>query len=382
MTKLETIAWRVVQRGAAPSASVATALRRNGTFEVASGRSAAVPSVGGAPPDGQAEPIFDLASVTKPFVAVTAARTMRRGVFRATEPIGRLLPEIAGTPSGSLPFIAFLAHRAGLEAHRPLFAPLVEGRPIERPAFLVEAASARRAECADGMPRDVAARSEISEQGFPPLYSDLGYLLVGAALERVSGLPLDALVDQEVSDPLGLEIHSARLWRSAARDFDARVQPTETIAFRGGEIRGVTHDENAWAFAGHGLAGHAGAFGTAEAVARFGAAILDSIAGRLDAFLTPAEIAPLVEQRPGGSLRAGFDGKSGPSSAAGRLASDETFGHLGFTGTSLWCDPVAELVTVLLSNRVCPTRNNLAIRELRPEIQELLYDAASGPKNP
>jgi CubicO group peptidase (beta-lactamase class C family) len=366
VTTLETIAWRVVQRGAAPSAAVATALRRNGAFEVVSGHTAAVP-----PPPGH--PVFDLASVTKPFVAVTAARAMRRGAFRATDPLGRFLPELAASPSGSLPFIAFLAHRAGLEAHRPLFAPLVEGRPVERPAFLAEAASARRAECADGVPSNVAARSETQEQGFPPLYSDLGYLLVGAALERVSGVALDTLVDQEVSGPLGLEVRSARLWRSAARDFDDRVQPTETVAFRGGEIRGVTHDENAWAFAGHGLAGHAGLFGTAEAVARFGVVILDALAGRLDSFLTPAEIRPLVAPRPDGSLRAGFDGKSGPSSAAGRLASDETFGHLGFTGTSLWCDPVAERVTVLLSNRVCPTRENLAIRELRPEIQELLY---------
>jgi CubicO group peptidase (beta-lactamase class C family) len=346
----------VVQSGAAPSAAVATATRREGTFEVRSG-------VAGAP--RLPAPIFDLASVTKPFVAVTAARLMRQGLFEAKNPLGQLLPELADTPSGGLPFLAFLAHRAGLEAHRPLFAPLVEGRPVERDAFLAEAATARRSDCRNGVPLD----------GFAPVYSDLGYLLVGAALERASGAKLDEIVDREVCRPLGLEARSARLFRSEARDFDERVQPTETIAFRGGEIRGVTHDENAWAFAGHGLAGHAGLFGTAEAVARFGAAVLDAVAGRLDGFLTASEIGPLVATRSGGSLRAGFDGKSGPSSAAGTLASDETFGHLGFTGTSLWCDPVAERVTVLLSNRVCPTRDNLGIRAIRPEIQDLLYRA-------
>jgi CubicO group peptidase (beta-lactamase class C family) len=344
----------VVRSGAAPSAAVAVATRREGTFELRSG-------VAGAP--RPPEPIFDLASVTKPFVAVTAARLMRQGLFVASDPLVRFLPELADTPSGDVAFLAFLAHRAGLEAHRPLFAPLVEGRPVERRAFLAEAATARRSDCPGGAP----------PEGFPPLYSDLGYLLVGAALERVSGVPLESLVDREVCRPLGLDARSAGLFRSAARDFDERVQPTETVAFRGGEIRGVTHDENAWAFAGHGLAGHAGLFGTAEAVARFGCAVLDAAAGRLDAFLTRSEIEPLVAPRPGGSLRAGFDGKSGPSSAAGTLASDQTFGHLGFTGTSLWCDPLAERVTVLLSNRVCPTRENLGIRALRPEIQDLLY---------
>ncbi len=378
MTKLEKIAWRVIQTGAAPSAAVATATRPNGTFEVASGHAVGSSQNGrpaetagtGVPPNGGAPvPIFDLASVTKPFVAVAAARLMRRGALQPSDPLGRLLPEVAGTPSGDLPFILFLSHRAGLEAHRPLFAPLVERRPVERLAFLLEAACARRAECNTNAPTE----------GFAPLYSDLGYLLVGAALERTGGVALDSLVDEDVCRPLGLDVRSSRLWRSVARDFDERVQPTETVAFRGGEIRGVTHDENAWALAGHGLAGHAGLFGTAEAVARFGAAILDSVAGRLDTFLTAAEVALLVAPRPGGSLRAGFDGKSGPSSAAGQLASDQTFGHLGFTGTSLWCDPAAERVTVLLSNRVCPTRENLAIRAARPEIQDLLYRSSLEP---
>ncbi|HVR20901.1 MAG TPA: serine hydrolase, partial [Polyangiaceae bacterium] len=275
----------------------------------------------------------------------------------------RYLPELSDTPSARVPVIALLAHRAGLEAHRPLFSPLVAGKPVERPRFLAEAAAARREACSGDIPRD----------GFPPLYSDLGYLLVGAALERATNTPLDTLVEREVSAPLGLDARSARIWLKTSSDFAERVLPTETVAFRGGEVRGVTHDENAWAWAGHGIAGHAGLFGTAEAVARFGAAVLDALAGRLDSFLTASEIAPHVAERPGGSLRAGFDGKSGATSAAGTIASHSTFGHLGFTGTSLWCDPTTERVTVLLSNRVCPTRDNLAIRALRPEVHDLLF---------
>lgn len=359
MTSLRQIADLVIERGAAPAAAVGIAVRANGDFAVATG------VAGGQGAAGQ--PIFDLASVTKPFVAVTAARLARRGVLSLGAPLEGLLPELAGTPSAQVPLLLLLAHRAGLEAHRPFFAPLVEGRPVEPPAIVVEAATARRPECAGNPP----------DPGFAPLYSDLGYLLAGAALERAAGLPLDALIEREVAAPLGLEARSARLWHAAQCGFSERVEPTETVAFRGGEVRGITHDENAWAFSGHGTAGHAGLFGTADAVVRFGVAVLDALAGRRDAFLTSGEITPLVAKRQGGTLRAGFDGKSGPGSLAGALSSPSTFGHLGFTGTSMWCDPAAEHVTVLLSNRVCPTRENLGIRALRPVVHDLLHEACA-----
>jgi serine-type D-Ala-D-Ala carboxypeptidase len=367
VTTLENIADLVVRKGVAPAAAVAVASRRNGAFQVVTG--VAAPLEGRSPSAAPARaPIFDLASVTKPFVAVTAARLARRFALELDAPLERFLPELGDTPSARLPLLAFLAHRAGLDAHRTLFAPLVSGLPVERALFIAEAAAARRTTCPGDAPTE----------GFPPLYSDLGYLLVGAALERVEGAPLDALVEREVSGPLGLDARSSRLWLEGTRDFAERVVPTETVAFRGGEVRGVTHDENAWAFAGHGLAGHAGLFGTAEAVARFGAAVLDALAGRLGSFLTASEIAPLVAERAGGSLRAGFDGKSGPLSAAGSIASRATFGHLGFTGTSVWCDPTTERVTVLLSNRVCPTRDNVAIRALRPTVHDLLFSYLAG----
>jgi CubicO group peptidase (beta-lactamase class C family) len=149
--------------------------------------------------------------------------------------------------------------------------------------------------------------------------------------------------------------------------------PTETVAFRGGEVRGIVHDENAWALSGHGLSGHAGLFGTAAGVARFGAALLDALHGRFSGWLDAASLAPLLAARPGGTLRAGFDGKSADQSSAGTLAGARSFGHLGFTGTSLWCDPDADRVLVLLSNRVCPTRNNPRIREARPAVNDALF---------
>jgi len=353
---LDTVASSVVESGAAPGAAVAAARYAGARWHYVGG-SAGSACFQGAPA------IFDLASVTKSFVATTAARLAARGELRFDAPLGTLLPELAASASAEVPLILLLAHRAGLDAHRTLFAPLLAGRPFSRREALWEAAQARRPE----------ARGPLPEAGFTPLYSDLGFVLAGAVLERTSGLPLDALVEREISAPLGLALGSARDWLARAPDFLARVLPTETVPFRGGALRGAVHDENAWALVGHGLAGQAGLFGTAEAVVRFGSALLDALAGRRDDWLTSTHLAPLLTLRPGGSLRAGFDGKSGATPSAGTRASDDTFGHLGFTGTSLWCDPRTERVSVLLSNRVCPSRENLRIRAIRPAVHDALF---------
>jgi CubicO group peptidase (beta-lactamase class C family) len=354
--ELDGIASSVVETGAAPGAAVASARHTGAEWKYAAGVAGSALACAGPP-------LFDLASVTKSFIAATAARLAARGNLRLDAPLGTLVPELASSASGEVPLLFLLAHRAGLDAHRPLFAPLLAGRPFSRSAALAEAAHARRSDASGPLP----------EAGFPPLYSDLGFVLAGAALERVSGLELDALVDREVVSPLGLEVGSARAWLARAPDFLARVLPTESVPFRGGSIRGAVHDENAWALAGHGLAGQAGLFGTADGVVRFGTALLDALSGRVGTWLTSTHLAPLLTVRPGGSLRAGFDGKSGSASAAGSRASGDTFGHLGFTGTSLWCDPRTDRVSVLLSNRVCPTRENLRIRAIRPAVHDALF---------
>ena len=356
--ELDEVARGAVRSGAARAAVVAAAWREAGVFEVALGAHGEAPE---GPIDERA--IFDLASVSKSFVALSAARAARRGLLTLSDPIARFVAEAAGTPSANCALELLLAHRAGLEAHRPLFAPLVARQPVERGAALRLAASSRRSDSQQPLPAD----------GFAPVYSDLGYFLAGEALTRASGQRLDALVRADVCDPLRLDVLSVRQWWARGEDFATRVLPTEHVAFRGGELRGVVHDENAWAMAGHGLAGQAGLFGTAESVARLGASVLDAMAGRRLDWLEPAEVLPLVRRRPGGSLRAGFDGKSGNLSAAGQVCSSEVFGHLGFTGTSFWCDPVAETVTVLLTNRVCPTRENQKIREIRPAVHDALF---------
>ncbi|WP_437955702.1 serine hydrolase domain-containing protein [Sorangium sp. So ce119] len=319
---------------------------------------------GAAPPAATEDAIFDLASVTKPLTALALARLARAGAVRLDEALGQVLPELAGTRSARVPLELLAAHRAGLEAHRVLHPP-GDDAPIDPHRALLECANGRREACAGDPP----------DEGFPPVYSDLGYLLLGAALARRGAAELDEVVAREVTGPLGLAIAPARALRRRDPRFDERVVPTEDVAFRGGVIRGAVHDDNAWTIARDGMAGHAGLFGDAMSVARLGVALLEALAGERPAWLSRDELRRLVAPRPGGSLRAGFDGRSGERPSSGARFGPGTFGHLGFTGTSLWIDPDAGLVGVLLTNRVHPTRTSDAIRRARPAAYDAIAEA-------
>ena len=355
----------IVERGVAPAAGVGFARRTASGWCV---REGAAGHTGRRTADGDS--LFDLASITKPFVAVALARLVERGQLHFETTLAEHVEESVGTPSQSSTLESLGSHRAGLAANGALFSPLLERRAFDRRRALARAASGMREECRP------AAISLSHNATHPPVYSDLGYLLLGEALSRSRGRPLDDLVFSEVSAPLGSLTRSARQWLGSDRTFLERVAPTEFAAFRGGVIRGAVHDENAWAMAGHATAGHAGLFGRVSDVLALGMALLDALAGRDTTFLSSKTARRLIEPRPGGTLRLGFDGKSASGSSAGPSAGAQTFGHLGFTGTSFWCDPAAETVTALLTNRVCPSRDNAAIREARPRVHEALFAAA------
>lgn len=355
---LERLCWDLVREGVAPTAAMGWAKRRkDGEWEV---------SVGGA-----TKAFFDLASLTKPMTAFAVARS---GLDRSA-PISAYLQEAKGTRSENATLELLLSHRAGLEAHVALYRPLVEGKPFDRSAALIEALNAVRSECVGPIPAE----------GFAPVYSDLGYILVGEALGRafpsegferevareLEKVALDFQVGRWVTDR---DLGSAKMLREGVLDFAHLVVPTEVVAWRGGEIRGHVHDENAWALNGDALSGHAGMFGTIEAVLRFGTIAHDAIANE-------PSMEWLARPRPGGTLRAGFDGKSDEGSSAGTRCGARTYGHLGFTGTSLWIDPDAQAVIALLTNRVHPTRENVAIRAARPRIHDALFALAAGDPN-
>jgi CubicO group peptidase (beta-lactamase class C family) len=310
-----------------------------------------------ASPD-ESQLVFDLASLTKPVIAFATHHAIARGDLLGTQRLGELLAAARGTRAADMPIDALLSHRSGLHAHVELFSAWKAHRSASRTRLLREAANA---ELPDARPQQFPR---------PPVYSDLGYLLLGAALEERFGMPLDEWVGNELA-ALGIQgIGSARQWRQ--RMPGTQFVPTEVVAWRGGHVRGSVHDENAWLLAGHGLAGHAGLFGTSRAMAQFGAVVLDALGGRLGPILERAAHSATAA-RPGGTLCSGFDRRASADSSAGTVCSLETFGHLGFTGTSIWCDPHACAVVIILTNRVCPSRQNVKLRSLRPTVHDALF---------
>ncbi len=304
---------------------------------------------------GETRRFFDLASLTKPLTAVAAARSG----MKIDDPLASFVPELRGTRSGRCPLVLLLSHRSGLKSHLPIYEPLTRGCAVSVGAALRVIADARRED----------ALGEFPREGFAPVYSDLGYILAGVALARhAKTRDAGEAIHRWVIDPFGLTglLGTARDLESAAISLVECVAPTEVVSWRGGEIRGLVHDENAWALTGHGGSGHAGLFGTVEGVLGFGREVLARM----------KDLAWLIEERPGGTLRAGFDGKSVEGSSAGERAGPRTFGHLGFTGTSLWIDPDAKTVMSLLTNRVHPTRENVAIRDARPWAHDALFERA------
>lgn len=304
--------------------------------------------------------IYDLASLTKPWVATAALRLHQAGIFDLGARIDALVPEASGQPIGERSWEEVLSHRSGLEAWAPFYETLPEvPGSAEARAWIL---------------RELLTRFDASKLG-TAVYSDLGYILSGVALSRASGRPLDELVAERVSAPLGLDAEVFFGERRAHEHWKRGCAPTGWSAWRQRDLCAEVHDDNCSAFGG--VAGHAGMFGTAQGVARFGAACLGAWHGRRG-----AEDEELIRHasapRPGGSHRLGWDGKTLEGSSAGSRIDAQAFGHLGFTGTSLWCDPRRQVVVALLSNRVAVSDDNAEIRAFRPAFHDAVFSAFDG----
>jgi CubicO group peptidase (beta-lactamase class C family) len=223
--------------------------------------------------------------------------------------------------------------------------------------------------------------------GTKSVYSDLGIVLLGDILERVSGTGFEDLARGRVIGALAMKDTGYR----PAAALVPRIAPTEMDPWRGRVVRGEVHDENAFALGG--VAPHAGLFGTAPDLANLARALLDGgvFAGRrvvsratVELFTeragVPASSRALGWDTPTdeSGLRASVAGQPGYSSA-GSLLSARSFGHTGFTGTSMWMDPERGLFVVLLTNRVHPTRENDRIRDVRSQVADAVVRALETP---
>ena len=299
--------------------------------------------------------IFDLASVSKVLATTSMAMLLyERGLLDLEMPVAAVVPEFAGPgPCGDDPrrrevtVRMLLSHSSGLPAYERLFL-----RAHSRQALL-----------------DAAFATPLAAvPGTKAEYSDIGFIILAVALERLADEPLDRFCQREVFGPLGMA-HTAF---NPPATWGAQIPPTvDDKFFRHRVIQGEVNDENASVLGG--VAGHAGVFSTAQDLAIFANAML----GAGKRIVRPDTVARFTrrEAAPAGTSRAlGWDTPSSPSQS-GQYFSAGSYGHLGYTGTSLWIDPARQLSITLLTNRTWPDGGAQSIKEVRPKLHVAIAEA-------
>jgi CubicO group peptidase (beta-lactamase class C family) len=352
---------QAVEAHAFPTASIEVGRRDGPRWSAAFGGLTFDPYARFTTPDT----IFDLASLTK--VLATTTLTMRAldaGRLALSDPIGKFLRTWRGADREAVTIRHLLTHSSGLTAYLPLYRSYT-GRVEFEPAI-----------CA--LPLEYPPDTQA-------IYSDLGFILLGFILEDVAprgsgfaGAPAafdPAATLAEQFRKIGSYLTAEPLTFNPPRAWRERSAPTEVDEWRGRLLTGEVHDENCWALGG--AAGHAGLFGTAAGVGAFARAVLATIAGE-PVLAQPTTFRTFIAKSivPGSSRALGWDTML-TTSSCGTLMSPTSIGHTGFTGTSLWIDWERDLYVVLLTNRVHPSRDNQAIREIRPRVHDAVVAATA-----
>jgi CubicO group peptidase (beta-lactamase class C family) len=211
----------------------------------------------------------------------------------------------------------------------------------------------------------------VAEPGNKIEYSDIGFILLGEIVERVSGKTLDQFARERIFAPLGMG--DAQF--NPPKSLRARIAPTENdTTFRKRLVHGEVHDQNAWAMGG--VAGDAGLFSTAADLATFCQMLLNGGQYAHQRLLSRSTIAQFTKAVKVGEMSRtlGWDVPS-EQSQSGKYFSAKSYGHLGYTGTSIWIDPEKELFVILLTNRVHPSAENEKIKDVRPAVHDALLEA-------
>jgi CubicO group peptidase (beta-lactamase class C family) len=354
--RLDSIVTTAVAEGAAPGAALAVGRH---------GRLVHLRGYGRLDWDERSTPVdsatlYDLASLTKVVATTTVAMMLEEaGRLDLDRSVQSYLPEFNAPDKSAITVRMLLTHSGGLEPFARLFL-----RFRGREQYLNE----------------INRRPLRGTPGTRTEYSDWDFILLQLVIERITGMTLDRFVTDSLFTPLGMR--DTRFNPDAT--LLARIAPTERdtarVRVRGmcccpgcGLVHGMVHDENAWAMGG--TAGHAGLFGSAQDLAIFAQFMLNGGTYAGTRLLRPETVARWTARQSSQSSRAlGWDTPS-DSSSAGRFFSPRSFGHTGFTGTSLWMDPERGVFVVLLTNRVNPTRANSRHAPLRRAVADAVQQA-------
>jgi CubicO group peptidase (beta-lactamase class C family) len=344
-----------IQAGVYPGAALAVGRRDSVLFIKGYGHFTWSAASAAVDPDST---LYDMASVTKVIATTTSLMILvDRGKVRIEAPVATYIPEFNGTGTGVITVRHLLSHTSGLPATLPLAKETRDSAAALRMVF---------------------AATPIATPGSRVLYSDVNAILLGEIVRRAAGEPLDRFAAREVFEPLGMR---RSMFRPPAR-MQSRIAPTGV--WHGHPVAGVVNDPSAERLGG--VAGHAGLFASAADVARFAQFILRQgtlpdgrrlvRAETVRAFttrVTPPEKGTHSEARALG-WQAIPTGES--VSSAGTLFGPRSFGHTGWTGTSLWIDPDRELFVVLLTNRSFAPRAARSFTRLK-EVRGAVADAAA-----
>ncbi len=297
--------------------------------------------------------LYDLASLTK-VVATTSAvmKLVDEKRISLDDVVVKYIPEFGKNGKEKITLLNLMVHNSGLPAWRRFY------EFCSTPSCVLDS---------------VYATGLVYPTGDSTLYSDLGLITMGKVIERVSGVSLDRYVDSVFFQPLGM----MNTMFNPPSSLVARIAPTEIDSFwqkTNLPVRGRVHDENAATLGG--VSGHAGLFSTSSDLAVMMQMLLNGGVYGGKRYISEETVRTFTARRPGGSSRAiGWDMKSSGKSFSGSFTSQRTFLHTGFTGTSVVCDPESNVIVLLLTNRVYPSRTSSRIFQVRPQVHDAVFGA-------
>ena len=324
--------------------------------------------------------VYDVSSLTKVMVTVSLAmHLVEQGLLEVDRRLSRIFQTFSTHGKERMTVRDLLTHSSGYAPTAPFYKQIAKANDAVRCGFM----STRGA--TEAVYQEIFRAKLEHLPGKVARYSDIGFILLGHAIEVVSGTTIDKLAQKIIFKPLGLAstgyIDLSAVKRRSVQPISDAIAPTNDCAWRKRVLCGEVQDENAWAMGG--ISGHAGIFSTAADVNAFASELIACYHGRGTLFQKETVRtfwAKDVDSRgdarvPGSTWALGWDTPNKEGSSSGQYFSRNSVGHLGYTGCSLWIDPERELSIVLLSNRVHPSVDNNLIRQVRPRLHDAVMES-------